>query len=230
MADANVTTRFLIISDTHGEELQLTPSDRTDVAIHCGDLTEESKFEEFKTSLRHLKQINAPLKLVITGNHDFTMDIPMFKKKIEEFKRLLNDTDDEMNTNNKLIETEYGSFGEARELFQSLDATSAGIHFLVEGTHHFPLANGALITIYASPYTPSLNDWGFQYDPQQDHDWTIDNSIDVVITHGPPKGILDYTPQSRQRAGSLSLFAAVARARPRLHCFGHIHQGWAPRR
>ncbi len=31
---------------------------------------------------------------------------------------------------------------------------------------------------------------------------------------------------SRERAGSSDLFAAVARARPRLHCFGHIHEGW----
>ncbi|KAJ2977447.1 hypothetical protein NUW58_g7813 [Xylaria curta] len=31
--------------------------------------------------------------------------------------------------------------------------------------------------------------------------------------------------QSR-RAGCPDLFAAVARARPRLHCFGHIHEGW----
>lgn len=48
------------------------------------------------------------------------------------------------------------------------------------------------------------------------------------MTHGPPKGILDYT-HGRERAGCPDLFAAIARARPRVHCFGHIHEGWGAR-
>jgi hypothetical protein len=35
---------------------------------------------------------------------------------------------------------------------------------------------------------------------------------------------MDYA--NGQRAGSSDLFGAVARARPRMHCFGHIHEGW----
>ena len=47
----------------------------------------------------------------------------------------------------------------------------------------------------------------------------------MIMTHSPPRGIMDYT-LSRQRAGCPNLFSAVARSRPRLHCFGHIHEGW----
>lgn len=36
---------------------------------------------------------------------------------------------------------------------------------------------------------------------------------------------MDYT-DSKQRAGCPDLFSAIARARPRIHCFGHIHEGW----
>ena len=36
---------------------------------------------------------------------------------------------------------------------------------------------------------------------------------------------MDYT-EFKQRAGCPDLFGAIARARPRLHCFGHIHDGW----
>lgn len=57
------------------------PLQHADVAIHCGDLTEESKLEEYRASIQLLKDIHAPLKLVIAGNHDFTMDIPAFRKK-----------------------------------------------------------------------------------------------------------------------------------------------------
>jgi hypothetical protein len=51
------------------------------------------------------------------------------------------------------------------------------------------------------------------------------NNADVVITHGPPKGIMHYT-HSGQRAGCPYLFKAVAQAKPLMHCFGHIHEGW----
>src|ERR1700709_2552980 len=77
---SQVNTQFLIISDTHGDELDLSALGAVDVAIHCGDLTEESKLDEFRASIQLLKAIKAPLKLLIAGNHDFTMDVPMFKK------------------------------------------------------------------------------------------------------------------------------------------------------
>jgi Icc-related predicted phosphoesterase len=30
----------------------------------------------------------------------------------------------------------------------------------------------------------------------------------------------------RKRIGCPQLFAAVAKAQPRIHCFGHVHEGW----
>lgn len=74
-----IRTKFFIISDTHGEEFPLLDAE-FDVATHCGDLTEESKPMEFERSLKLLGNIQAPLKLVIAGKHDFTPDPPMFKK------------------------------------------------------------------------------------------------------------------------------------------------------
>ncbi len=212
----SVKTRFFILSDTHGVEFEKKgrPSHYADVAIHCGDLTEESKLEEYRATLRLLMDIQAPLKLVIAGNHDFTMDIPAFKEKVANVRPPL-DPD--------LVRKVYGDYGEARQLFE--EARSAGIIFLDEGSHHFALKNGATLNVYASPYTPSLGDWGFQYQPSQGHSYEITKGVDLVMTHGPPKGIMDYT-DSKQRAGCPALFGAIARARPRLHCFGHIHEGW----
>ena len=213
----NIKTRFLIISDTHGMKFtpETKPNQHADVAIHCGDLTEESKIEEFQTAIQLLKDIDAPLKLVIAGNHDFTMDVPAFKRKVAELEA-------RQAVELELLTKVYGDYGEARRLFE--EAKSAGVILLDEGTHQFNLRNDALLTVYASPYTPSLGDWGFQYHREQGHGFLIEGA-DVVITHGPPNGIMDYT-DSRQRAGCSALFEAVARARPRLHCFGHIHEGW----
>lgn len=214
---AHIKTRFLICSDTHGMDSLPGFIPYADVAIHCGDLTTQSQLHEYKASIRLLQAIDAPLKLVIAGNHDFTMDIPMFHKKIAEAQSL----------ERELVEQAYGNDGEARRLFEG-----TGITFLDEGVHSFHLRNGALLTVYASPYTPSLGDWGFQYHPDKGHNFMIDgdsgnNAVDVVMTHGPPKGIMDYT-QSGERAGSAELFRALAHAqpRPRMHCFGHIHEGW----
>ncbi|KAK3670299.1 hypothetical protein LTR78_009853 [Recurvomyces mirabilis] len=212
-----VVTRFFILSDTHGDRLPI-PAVTFDVAIHAGDLTEESKLDEFKDAISLLREVNAPLKLVIPGNHDFTLDEPMFKRKLAAIEPPPDDD---------LVKREYGAFGEVSRLFD--DATKSDIVLLGEGTHKFKLANGALLTVYASPYTASLSDWGFQYHPQQGHDWSISKDVDVVITHGPPNGVLDYT-DSQTRSGCPGLFAAVARARPRLHCFGHIHEGWGAKR
>lgn len=208
------------MSDTHAEnwapsKMRLPP---IDVAIHCGDLTEESKIDEFRAALKMLSNVDAPLKLVIAGNHDFTLDTPFFKEKMLETKDTIEP---------ELWVKEFGHIGEAQQLFE--DAKSNGIVFLDQGIHRFNLQNGAQLTVYASPYTASIssngNDWGFQFSPHQGQEFTIEDKIDIAITHGPPKGILDRTI-SKVRAGSQELFAAIARSRPLLHCFGHIHGGW----
>nr|OQO20421.1 hypothetical protein B0A51_11162 [Rachicladosporium sp. CCFEE 5018] len=212
-----IPTRFLVISDTHGDPLRHAKlTEVVDVVIHCGDLTEESKLSEFKTSIELLNAIDAPLKLIIAGNHDWTWDIPMFQKKLAEHDPPLED---------ELVQKEYGRFGEARALFDN----AAGIVFLNEGMHRFELSNDASLNVYASPYTPSVNDWGFNYPPTEEHTWDIAGNVDVAITHCPPKGVLDRVAGSGS-VGSPGLFAAIARARPLLHCFGHIHTGWGAKR
>ncbi|GAM89981.1 hypothetical protein ANO11243_080210 [Dothideomycetidae sp. 11243] len=210
-----VRTRFFVISDTHGraDSLPHSTPDNIDVVIHCGDLTDGSKVQEYKDTIQLLQEIKAPLKLVIAGNHDFTLDIPMFKKKIAEVKPTLDPA---------LVEREYGYYGQARALFD--EVKDDGITFLDEGTHHFTLSNGAALKVYASPFTPSASDWAFEYSPDEDHDWSIEKDTDIVITHGPPRGIFDMS--NAQRLGSPSLFTAVATTRPRMHCFGHVHSGW----
>lgn len=213
-----VKTRILVLSDTHGERF---PADRhpptgADVVLHCGDLTEESKINEFHTTLDLLKDLAAPLTLVIAGNHDFTLDLPAFHRKVAEAG---------LTSEPELVAREYGRDGEVRQLFEDA-RTSHNIHLLDEGTHQFTLANGASLTVYASPYTASPDaDWGFQYRPQDGHDFAISDNTDIVLTHSPPEGVLDRMA-TQQRGGVPDLFRAVARTRPRLHCFGHVHSGW----
>jgi hypothetical protein len=124
--------------------------------------------------LRLLKDINAPLKLVIAGNHDFTLDIPVFKSKIAESEAPFGSLDPEV------VAATYVTYGQVRQLFD--DARDAGIVFLDEGSHNFTLDNGAQLTVYASPHTPSEGDWGFTYHPTNGHNFQIEQGVDVVMT------------------------------------------------
>ncbi|CAD0081501.1 unnamed protein product [Aureobasidium vineae] len=219
--DSQLPSRILVISDTHGVNLASGHRESVDLIIHCGDFTQESNLDEFKQAISLLKSLVAPLRLVIAGNHDFTLDTPVFAQKLIEANLQPPHKD-------KAVKQAYGDFGEARSL---LDAQrDAGIIFLDEGTHEIKLSNGALLRIYASPYIPSkAGSWGFCYDPTEGHDWKIGKDIDIVITHGPPKGILDYK-HNKQRVGCSDLFGAIAKARPLMHCFGHIHEAWGAKK
>lgn len=65
-----IKTIFFIISDTHGKVFDVKAAQRADAVIHCGDLTEEFKIDEFHTTIDLLWQLPAPLNLVISGYHD----------------------------------------------------------------------------------------------------------------------------------------------------------------
>ncbi|KAK2590708.1 hypothetical protein QQS21_011602 [Conoideocrella luteorostrata] len=219
---SRIKTRFIILSDTHGEPLAASLHNKeADVAIHCGNLTQHSTIKELHTTLQLLRAITAPIKLVIAGNHDFTLDDVAFENKLLEGDGMAGETLDR-----SLVKQRFGDFGEARNLL--LQAKDEGIFFLGEGTHSLSLENGALLQLYASPYTPGQSgrgNWGFQYQDREDHVFNIEQGTDVVISHGPPHGVLDRTME-RQRLGCPDLFAAVARQQPLLHCFGHVHRGW----
>ena len=81
--------------------------------------------------------------------------------------------------------------------------------------------------IWGSPWQPWFHDWAFNLPRGKAlaQKWSlVPASVDVLMTHGPPAGILDQTHHG-SRVGCEELLAALARIRPRLHLFGHIHEG-----
>jgi predicted phosphodiesterase len=122
---STVTTRVLILSDTHGDQLLRPIDTKVDIVIHCGDLTEESKLEEYRTAVKMLKEIDAPLKLVIAGNHDFSLDQDVFQTHLADLRQRIND--------NQLVKDTYGKVGEAKAVLEASDAKQNGIVLLNEG-------------------------------------------------------------------------------------------------
>ncbi|KAB5515447.1 ser/Thr protein phosphatase family protein [Coniochaeta sp. 2T2.1] len=210
-----VKTKFLIISDTDGKDFPI-PNIPVDVAIHCGNLTEGSTPGEFRRTIGQLERIQVPLKLVIAGNRDYTLDNPCCQEQADDAISA--------RTNDPTVpeQLKKGCVGVGDPLH--FIEKSKDIKYLREGAHEFILKNGAKLTVYASSYTPYQGNGGFQFRREDGHKYDI-GIADVVITHGPPHGVLDLTA-SNQRGGCPDLFAAVNEARPRLHCFGHIREGW----
>lgn len=87
------------------------------------------------------------------------------------------------------------------------------------------------IKIYGSPWQPRFYDWAFNVDRGNAiaEKWAlIPEDVDILITHGPPHGILDDTIQGL-RVGCEELYVKVMQIKPKCHIFGHIHYGYGTR-
>jgi predicted phosphohydrolase len=85
------------------------------------------------------------------------------------------------------------------------------------------------IRFYGSPWQPEFNQWAFNL-PRRGHAiravWArVPQGTDVLITHGPPHGILDQV-RGGTHLGCEALAERVAAVKPRIHVFGHIHDGF----
>lgn len=217
MTPGSISTRVMVISDTHEHCLDGTMMPQVDLLLHTGDLTNFGGLDSLRESIKMLGTIEAELKLVIAGNHDIALD----------------STPRVQNMSNEEYEKYHKS---ALEIMTGPVAKEAGITYLQEGTYTFTLSNGATLRVYASPYTAGSGLWAFPYEPLQDrfNDATdtnhtsiatnpISSGVDIIMTHGPPHSILDQV--DGQNLGCPNLLRDVSRTRPLMHCFGHIHEG-----
>lgn len=145
--------------------------------------------------------------------------------------------------------------GSRREVLAGLDWMAAAPHrhkILIAGNHdrcferypselaaacaarglHLLSDTGLLldgVRFWGSPVTPRFYDWAFNRDrgPAIRAHWDlIPPDTDVLITHGPPAGVLDWVPRARQNVGCVDLWEVVQRVRPQVHLFGHIHEAY----
>lgn len=81
------------------------------------------------------------------------------------------------------------------------------------------------LKIWGSPATPYADTaFGIPTPEARKEHWSkIPKDIDVLVTHGPPIGILDCAPGSDSHQGDPELLKAIAKGAPNLHVFGHVH-------
>jgi Icc-related predicted phosphoesterase len=167
-----------------------------DVLVHAGDATLGGTAEEVTAFARWFRALPHPHKVFVAGNHD----------------RLFEDAPLEAG----------GLLGDGIVYLRDSGTTIGGQHF------------------WGSPWQPWFLDYAFNLrrgEPLRAKWSLIPGDTDVLITHGPPRGIRDRvgSPAARllgrmlgqgPHVGCNDLRAAVARLRPRLHVFGHIHEGY----
>lgn len=84
------------------------------------------------------------------------------------------------------------------------------------------------VKFWGSPVSPWFHNWAFNRNRGTEikrHWDLIPEHTDVLITHGPPYGILDETVY-RDVVGCEDLMLRVHQVNPQFHVFGHIHEAY----
>ena len=111
-----------------------------------------------------------------------------------------------------------------RNLVTKIDFMKNGIVYL---ENDYTEVEG--IKIWGSPFTPTFGQgWAFNKKRSALHDiWKeIPDDVDIVVVHGPPKGILDLAYHQLnciEFCGDEALRKRMYLLKPKLCLFGHIH-------
>jgi Icc-related predicted phosphoesterase len=113
-----------------------------------------------------------------------------------------------------------------KKLINSVDFAGRNIIYL---ENDYVMIEG--FKIWGSPHTPQFGNWAFMKDRSKlDKVWQqIPDDTDVVVVHGPAKGILDLSENrdhSIEQCGCSALAKRLLKVEPKLFCFGHIHNSY----
>ena len=185
--------KIVAFSDIHGQYDKIILPE-CDIAILAGDETNIGTHEETKKFLDwYDAQKQCTHRIWINGNHSIGYD-PKFDKNMPNF--IWRD----------ILNAQYPDL-------TYLNNSSVNIWGL---------------NIYGSPITPWFHGdhWAFNRHRGEEisKEWDkIPVNTDILVTHGPCFGILDYIPGEQVPKGCESLLLKVQEIKPKLHIFGHLH-------
>jgi len=204
------------ISDTHGGKFHRNMDiPKCDVLIHSGDIGGRTNIEELGDFLDWFKRQPANVKIFIPGNHDIVLDKKFLDSRVH--------------------------LGQMPQI--AADNMYADAMAMIDGSEVVFLDDSSYtyegIKFYGSAYTPSFHRQYWAYNADRGREikkiWDkIDIDTQVLITHGPPYGILDVIPEAFKQYADEDVHRGcedlmnVIKERLyslKLHCFGHIHEG-----
>lgn len=200
------STRLVIFSDIHMKWNELTLP-KGDFLIFAGDATYQGKEYEIIPFLVWLESRvqNYKKVLFIGGNHD------------------------------RLLEQDPSHFRQLKSIY------APSIIYLEQSSYKDTISG---IKFHGIPFVRTINgNWSFERSEAEMEELVkqIPDDIDVLISHGPPYGILDNFYRKRAiddptarfgirfeeielKVGSKALLKRIQEIRPRVVCFGHIHE------
>ena len=196
------STRLVCLSDTHGRHRDLVLPEG-DVVIHAGDMTKSGEpgnvrdlAEYLSKGCRHKDSL-----VIVAGNHDITLDEAYYEQSWRRFHR-----------KGRLDVAKARSvLNDQCTYLQDASATIRGD-----------------LSLYGSPWSPEYFGWAFSLPrgrPLREKWSAIPDDTDDLVTHGPPLGRGDRTEHAGH-VGCYDLLQRVQQVRPRVHIFGHIHEGY----
>jgi len=201
------TIRIVAFSDTHTMHrgLWVPPGD---IFVHAGDAFAQWAYghHEFAEFCDWMEKLPFERKVFCSGNHDRVLD-PILPG-IDPYK-----------------DPEYESSFECK--FREF-----GIDYLWSGRQQLHMPEFDL-NFWGCPWSLSNGKVSRNRAFQDDIYWVPpepDDRCDIMITHGPPKGILDSTvwgirvPGQYKGQGTQNVLDAAMVLKPKVHIFGHIHQ------
>lgn len=190
------------ISDLHGYLPKLLGGD---LLIVAGDITNNDSLKSWAEFFLWLKSQNYRKKILISGNHDRFLENGFPKCQSEA-----NDMAELQSFLHDMGEMEVSDF----EYLCDSGTTFDGIK------------------IWGSPWTnwfhginPKCKAFNRSSSKLSGKWYKIPDGTDILVTHGPPFGILDTTGTNGESVGNVELLDEVTkRVGPKLHVFGHIHE------
>lgn len=188
--------RVFCISDTHGK---LPTIPECDLFIHSGDVS-----NAWIDDKSFIQQFNFLCKDVT----DWLSSIPA------RYKVMIPGNHD------RILETKFTEVETVRRRFQMV-----GCNLLIDQEI---VVDG--LKIYGTPWQPFFHFWSFNEPEQYKNEEfltekfsQIPNDTDILLSHAPPYGYLDYSPDDGIHIGSKALLKRVEEIKPKLHVFGHCH-------
>lgn len=199
------------ISDTHTFHGLLDIPVDIDVVIHSGDVSNPQNAylnkPEVDNFIHWYSKLPIKYKIFVAGNHDTSIE-----------RNLVNKMDFQSN-GIVYLENDY----------TEIDLNDGWKSVVDNDKIGSTVIPSKKIKIWGSPITPTFGvGWAFNKNRAKTHEiWKhIPDDTDVVVTHGPPKGILDLSfnhSNELEFCGDSSLMKRILDINPKLVCFGHIH-------
>jgi Icc-related predicted phosphoesterase len=213
------------ISDLHGHYPKLEGGD---LLIVAGDLTARDEPEQYLNFTEWLNNQSYKQKIVIAGNHDNCL-----QSGVTVFH------------NPSLASQMIPIYGvDVKYLCDSGTEFHYYDERFPEEDEGFLPSGKRTLKIWGSPWTKTFEDMNpnckaFTFETEEElasKFSLIPDDVDILVTHGPPQGILDQVINGYDReippnpykksAGSKSLRRIMGRVKPKLWVMGHIHEGY----